>query len=101
MPNAGWNNVKLVIADVADRILDSWVLIEAGSFVCRDASEVGSPTLSPTMRPSKSPVTEKPTASPTEEPTKSPTNIVRQGARFCLLWFLYHILRFMILRVSF
>eukprot|EP00986_Skeletonema_menzelii_P000677 scaffold193_cov157-Skeletonema_menzelii.AAC.9 len=30
----GWNIVKLAIADVGDGTLDSWVLLEAGSFSC-------------------------------------------------------------------
>ena len=33
-PNEGWNRIKVVIADIADPILDSWVLLEANTFSC-------------------------------------------------------------------
>ena len=66
-----WNSVKLVIADVADRILDSWVLIEAGSFRCIDLSTVPDPTVAP----SGSPTEVQPTKSPSVQPTtSSPTS---------------------------
>ena len=32
--NEGWNTIKVVIADVGDATLDSWVLLEANSFSC-------------------------------------------------------------------
>lgn len=30
----GWNRIKFVIADVGDRMLDSWLLLAGGSFKC-------------------------------------------------------------------
>ena len=41
--------IKLAIADVADRILDSYVLIEAGSFTCMPKTE--GPSATPTEAP--------------------------------------------------
>ena len=68
----GWNKVKFVIADVADRILDSWILIEAGSLTCVDLSTTapsGSPT--PPKAP-PAPETEKPSVS--EMPSLLPSS---------------------------
>lgn len=33
-PNIEWNTIKLAIADVQDKLYDSWVLLERGSFTC-------------------------------------------------------------------
>ena len=54
-------DVKVVIANIADRILGNWVLIEEGSFVFRDASLS---TLEPTAKPSTdAPVSAAPASS--------------------------------------
>jgi len=37
--NAGVNHIKLAIADAGDTILDSWVMIEGGSFNCGSISQ--------------------------------------------------------------
>ena len=47
-----WNTIKLGIADVSDRILDSYVLLAANSLSCVQRSEV--PSTSPTAQPSTS-----------------------------------------------
>ena len=56
----GWNTFKLVIGDEGDADLDSWVLIEAGSFTCRSIEKeaavvedivTSSPTPLPTFKP--------------------------------------------------
>ena len=68
-PIAGeWNTIKLAIADVADRILDSYVLISANSLTCVERTD--SPSKSPTAVPSAMPSA---STSPTEssEPTIS------------------------------
>ncbi|KAL7552796.1 hypothetical protein ACHAWF_016052, partial [Thalassiosira exigua] len=70
VPNDGWNAVKLVIADVADRILDSWVLIEEGTFFCRETG-TESPTVPATAAPSRAP-TAQPTSGPSRAPSLSP-----------------------------
>ena len=71
VPNDGWNSVKLVVADVADRILDSFVLLEAGSFKCLAVTDA------PTPAPTKT-VTDSPTTRPTKDPTASPSQKVRR-----------------------
>lgn len=60
-PQAGWNVIKMVTGDVADGILDSWVLLEAGTFSC--ARRTNAPSVS--MAPSDAP-TSVPTPSPTD-----------------------------------
>ena len=49
-PTTGWNEIKLVIGDVSDGILDSWVLLEGGTFGCKERTKA--PSTSPTLRPS-------------------------------------------------
>ena len=49
-PIEGWNKIKLAIADVADGILDSWVLLEGGSFTCNEVK--APPSTVPTEAPS-------------------------------------------------
>ena len=44
-PNDGVNTIKIVVADVGDGILDSWVLLESGTFSCVDITEA--PSVSP------------------------------------------------------
>jgi len=81
-----WNTLKVVIADVGDRILDSWVLLEAGSLSCVEQTDsvTSHPTMKVTKEPSKSPSeatpqpttkrpSKPPTIRPTRRPTKSPT----------------------------
>jgi hypothetical protein len=61
-----WNEIKLVVADVGDDLLDSWVLLERGTFTCVDITSA--PSVS--SAPSSSPPTKRPTAKPTNSPTK-------------------------------
>ena len=80
-PNDEWNTIKLVVADVADRILDSYVLLEAGSFTCVERTASPSISISPTNFPtvtmaptplhSETPSVEAP-PDPTTQPTKAP-----------------------------
>ena len=51
----GINRMKLAIADTSDYILDSWVLIEQGSFECVTEAPTPSPTRAPTSPPTPSP----------------------------------------------
>jgi len=59
VPRPGWNIIKLVIGDVADGNLDSWVLLEAGTFSCAPATTAKSSSsataLSPSMAPTPKP----------------------------------------------
>ena len=43
-----WNIIKLAVADVGDKILDSWVLLEGASFTCLDITEAPSVSSVPT-----------------------------------------------------
>ena len=43
-----WNLIKLAVADVGDKILDSWVLLEGASFTCLDITEAPSVSSVPT-----------------------------------------------------
>ena len=67
-----WQHIKLVVADVADRLLDSYVLLQANSFACIDATEIPSPE--PSTEPSSVPTmtVEPPIAvnNETAKPTK-------------------------------
>jgi hypothetical protein len=52
VPQPGWNIIKLVVGDVADGNLDSWVLLEAGTFSCAPiANSSSATTKSPSMAP--------------------------------------------------
>ena len=42
-----WNTIKLVVADVGDHKLDSWVLLESGTFSCVDITSAPSVSLTP------------------------------------------------------
>jgi hypothetical protein len=95
LSNVGTNTMKIVVADVGDQQLDSWVLIQSATLTCGDAAPTvspapttsqapskaatDSPTLTPTvtatMAPTLSPTTGTPTVSPTMEPTLSPTTL--------------------------
>jgi hypothetical protein len=44
-PNDSVNTIKIVVADVGDGILDSWVLLQSGTFSCVDITEA--PSVSP------------------------------------------------------
>ncbi len=46
-----WNTLKLVVADVGDHWLDSWILLEAGSFQCVEKVDDEFPTIYPTVFP--------------------------------------------------
>ncbi len=76
-PRPGWNNIKLVIGDVADGILDSWVLLEKGTFSCVEKTEAPSVSMQPSASPTKKP-TQKPTVAPSKSPTTMPTPIPTQ-----------------------
>ena len=56
-PRQGWNIIKLAIGDVADGELDSWVLLESGTFSCAPSSVAASirSTSAPTTPPSSAP----------------------------------------------
>ena len=41
------NTIKIVVADVGDGILDSWVLLQSGTFSCVDITEAPSVSLQP------------------------------------------------------
>ena len=43
------NTVKIVVGDVGDGILDSWVLLESGTFSCVDITEAPSVSSQPTV----------------------------------------------------
>lgn len=64
-PEPEWNLIKMVTGDVSDGILDSWVMLEAGTFSCVRRTEM--PSQSPSAVPSESP-----TLTPS---TKAPTNV--------------------------
>lgn len=42
-----WNNITLVVADVGDAILDSWVILESSSFTCVDITSAPSVSSAP------------------------------------------------------
>ena len=42
-----WNNMTLVVADVGDAILDSWVVLESSSFTCVDVTSAPSISSAP------------------------------------------------------
>ena len=44
----GWNRIKFVVADVGDRMLDSWLLLGGGSFKCEAIIEKDADELSTT-----------------------------------------------------
>ncbi len=58
-PQPGWNKIKLVIGDVADGVLDSWILLKKESFSCMKKTE--SPSSKPTQKPGSMQTTESPT----------------------------------------
>ena len=65
-----WNEIKLVVADVGDDKLDSWVFLESGTFTCVDI------TSAPSI--SSAPSSSEPTNSPTAAPSKMPSQSVRR-----------------------
>lgn len=65
-----WNEIKLVVADVGDTLLDSWVLLESGTFTCVDI------TSAPSI--SSAPSSSAPTSSPSSSPTLKPTQMVSE-----------------------
>lgn len=65
-PEPEWNLIKMVTSDVSDAILDSWVLLEAGTFSCVKRTEA--PSLAPSEASTESPTSE-PTVSPTDRPS--------------------------------
>lgn len=94
-----WNEIKLVVADVGelyfidlmifqfallftysnkllvlqgDALLDSWVLLESGTFTCVDITSA--PSIS--LTPSSSPPTSNPSAKPTNKPTQKVSDII-------------------------
>ncbi|KAL3791625.1 hypothetical protein HJC23_012215 [Cyclotella cryptica] len=69
-PEPEWNLIKMVTGDVSDGILDSWVLLEAGTFSCVKRTE--DPSASPSGFPSESP-SPAPTMPPSDHPTTSPS----------------------------
>ena len=54
MPQNEWNPIKLVIADVAHRILGLYILLEAVPFTC---VEQALESASPSQQPSETPLT--------------------------------------------
>ena len=48
------NTIKIVVGDVGDGILDSWVLLQSGTFSCVDITEAPSVSLQPSNGESKS-----------------------------------------------
>lgn len=70
-----WTRMKIVIADVGDRFIDSWVLIEGGTLSCAAANS--EPTVSPSKATTLKPTTKSPTPVPTVQPTtKSPVSLL-------------------------
>jgi len=63
VPRPGWNIIKLAIGDASDGNLDSWVLLEAGTFSC-------APMPTTTAKPSSASIT---TLSPSMAPTPNPS----------------------------
>ena len=91
-PRQGVNTIKIAIADTGDSALDSWVLLEAGSFSCVQPIETPSPTAVPSQssQPSKEPssqpsVSVAPSSSkqPSYPPTSSPIQIPQQTEATC------------------
>jgi len=67
-----WNKIKIVVGDVGDTLLDSWVLLEAGTFSCRDITMAPSISLSPSSSPTTQPsVSHEPTTEPSLQPSVS------------------------------
>jgi hypothetical protein len=74
-PQPDWNLIKMITGDVSDGILDSWVLLEAGTFSCvrRTESPSSTPSDFPSESPTPAPSTDAPSSGPTELPSGSPT----------------------------
>jgi len=76
-----WNTMKIVIADVNDFVLDSFLLLEAGSMTCRSSSSL-TPWANPSMAPFVSSIPsastpsspDRSTAQPSELPSSQPSN---------------------------
>ncbi|KAL7467650.1 hypothetical protein ACHAXS_007895 [Conticribra weissflogii] len=67
-----WNKIKIVVGDVGDTLLDSWVLLEAGTFSCRDITMAPSVSLSPSSSPTSKPsVSHEPSTEPSLQPSVS------------------------------
>ena len=48
-----WNTIKIVVGDVGDGILDSWVLLESGTFSCVEITDAPSISSQPSSGESK------------------------------------------------
>lgn len=71
-PREGWNIIKIAIGDVADGELDSWVLLESGTFSCAPSSIAAS------IRSTSAPTT--PSSAPTPIPPMNQQSQLRSSS---------------------